>query len=1145
MSNKFQVYKQLDLSQINKDILKRWEEDDTFHQSISTREGQPTFVFYEGPPSANGMPGIHHVMARAIKDTFCRYKTMKGFRVHRKAGWDTHGLPVELAVEKTLGITKDDIGKKISVAEYNAACRTEVMKYTREWEELTRLMGYWVNMDDPYVTYDSRYMETVWNLLKQLFDKNLLYKGYSIQPYSPAAGTGLSSHELNQPGCYRDVKDTTAVAQFKAIRNEKSEFLFENVETDLYFLAWTTTPWTLSSNTALCVGPKITYIKVRTFNPYTGEPVTLILAKNLLTAHFDPKNEGLALEDYSPGDKKIPYRVLGEYIGTELQGLSYEQLIDWVKPKGDAFRVITGDFVTTEDGTGIVHIAPTFGADDDRVAKLHGISPLIVDDLEGKRQPLVDRNGRFFLIENMDPAFVAEYVNQLSYYEFAGRFVKNAYDEKLTEDDATVDIDICVMLKKENKAFKVEKHVHSYPHCWRTDKPILYYPLDSWFIRTTAVKDKMIALNNTINWKPASTGTGRFGNWLENLVDWNLSRSRFWGTPLPIWRTEDGLETKCIGSVEELMTEMNSAVVAGVLDKNIFEGFEIGNNSKENYELIDLHRPFVDDIFLVSASGKKMFREPDLIDVWFDSGSMPYAQSHFPFENKDKFKQVFPADFIAEGVDQTRGWFFTLHAIATMIDESVAFKNIISNGLVLDKNGNKMSKRLGNAVDPFITIEENGSDPLRWYLLTNSQPWDNLKFDISGVDEVKRKFFGTLYNTYNFFAIYANIDGFTFAEDEIPVDERPEIDRWIISLLNTLIKEVGESYETYEPTRAGRAISEFVSENLSNWFVRLSRKRYWGGSYDKEKISAYQTLYTCLNIVAKLSAPIVPFYADLLYSDLNKITGKEADQSVHLAYFPKCNDSLINSDLEVKMALAQKASSMILGLRRKEKLKVRQPLAKIMVPVLSRDFQEQFDSVKNIILSEVNVKEVEFLTDSAGIISKKIKANFKTLGPKFGKLMKLISVEIAGFNQEDISRIEKSGGCELNINGETISLNLEDVEIQTEDIPGWLVASEGGLTIALDINLTEELKQEGIAREFINKIQNIRKESNFEVTDRVVLKIQKHDFYNSAVELFKDYITTQTLASELVMVDLITTENSQLVEIDTDVEARIQVVRNT
>jgi len=1299
MSNKFQVYKQLDLSQINKDVLKRWEADDTFHKSISTREGHPTFVFYEGPPSANGMPGIHHVMARAIKDTFCRYKTMKGFRVHRKAGWDTHGLPVELSVEKTLGITKDDIGKKISVAEYNAACRTEVMKYTREWEELTRLMGYWVNMDDPYITYDNRYIETVWWLLKQLFEKNLLYKGYTIQPFSPAAGTGLSSHELNQPGCYRDVKDTTAVAQFKAIRNEKSEFLFKNLETNLYFLAWTTTPWTLPSNTALCVGPKITYLTVQTFNPYTGDPVTLILAKNLLAAHFDPKNDSLALEDYSVGDKKIPYRVLGEYSGTELQGINYEQLINWVKPKGDAFRVITGDFVTTEDGTGIVHIAPTFGADDDRVAKQHGIAPLIVDDLEGKRQPLVDRNGRFFLIENMDPSFVSEYVNQLSYSEFAGRFVKNAYDETLTEDDATADIDICVMLKKENKAFKVEKHVHTYPHCWRTDKPILYYPLDSWFIRTTAVKDQMIALNNTINWKPASTGTGRFGNWLENLVDWNLSRSRFWGTPLPLWRTEDGMETKCIGSVEELMNEMNAAVTAGVLDKNIFEGFVIGNNSKENYELIDLHRPFVDDIFLVSASGKKMFREPDLIDVWFDSGAMPYAQHHYPFglpptpsegggaeeapsnfpqggeldpkyqtarssaypllkelaekqkENPteaeiflwnnlrgkklegykfrrqhiiDQFivdfvclkKQLiievdggyhslpevefsdkqrtdifesfgykvirfsneqilneievvleevirvlnslplggrvgdgalgipFPADFIAEGVDQTRGWFFTLHAISTMISGSVAFKNIISNGLVLDKSGNKMSKRLGNAVEPFAAIEENGSDPLRWYMLTNSQPWDNLKFDISGVDEVKRKFFGTLYNTYNFFAMYANIDGFTYAEEEIPVPDRPELDQWIISLLNTLIKEVGESYETYEPTWAGRAISEFVSENLSNWFVRLSRKRYWGGSYDQDKVSAYQTLYTCLNVVAKLSAPIAPFFSDLLYTDLNKITGKETDQSVHLSDFPACDESVINSDLEQRMALAQKASSMILSLRRKEKLKVRQPLAKIMVPVLSKDFQEQFDAVKNIILSEVNVKEVEYLTDAAGIISKKIKANFKTLGPKYGKLMKQISGEIAVFTQENISQIEKSGVYNLNINGEHVLLSLEDVEIQTEDIPGWLVASEGGLTIALDINLTEELKQEGIAREFINKIQNIRKDSDFEVTDRIVLKIQKHEFYNAAVLLFKDYISNQTLASELVMVDLIESVNSHLVEIDTDVEARIQVLRN-
>jgi isoleucyl-tRNA synthetase len=913
----------------------------------------------------------------------------------------------------------------------------------------------------------------------------------------------------------------------------------------LYFLAWTTTPWTLPSNTALCVGPKITYVKVRSFNPYTGTPVTLILAKNLLATHFDPKNAELALEDYQVGDKKIPYKVLAEYTGTELEGVKYEQLINWVKPKGDAFRVITGDFVTTEDGTGIVHIAPTFGADDDRVAKQSGISPLIVDDREGKRQPLVDRNGRMFLVENMSPEFVAEYVNVEAYSEYAGRFVKNAYDDTLTEEDATLDIDICVMLKKENKAFKVEKHVHNYPHCWRTDKPILYYPLDSWFIRTTAVKDKMIELNNTINWKPASTGTGRFGNWLENLVDWNLSRSRFWGTPLPIWRTEDGSEAKCIGSTEELMAEIKAAVVAGVMDKNIFEGFEVGNNSKENYDKIDLHRPFVDDIVLVSASGKKMFREPDLIDVWFDSGAMPYAQRHYPFEYKEKFNEVFPADFIAEGVDQTRGWFFTLHAIATMIDESVSFKNIISNGLVLDKNGNKMSKRLGNAIEPFAAIEDNGSDPLRWYMLTNSQPWDNLKFDMAGVDEVKRKFFGTLYNTYNFFAMYANIDGFTYAEEEIPVSERPELDQWIISLLNSLVKEVGESYESYEPTRAGRAISEFVSENLSNWFVRLSRKRYWGGSYDNDKISAYQTLYTCLNTIAKLMAPIAPFYADLLYTDLNKITGKETDQSVHLAEFPTCDESLINTDLEQKMDLAQKASSMILALRRKEKLKVRQPLAKIMVPVLNPEFKAHFEAVKNIILSEVNVKEVEYITDSEGIIKKKIKANFKTLGPKYGKLMKQISGEIAAFSQHNIGQLEKSGNYPLSIEGQEILIGLEDVEIQTEDIPGWLVASEGGLTIALDINLTEELKQEGIAREFINKIQNIRKDSDFEVTDRIVLKIQKHDFYNQAVTNFSEYISNQTLASELVMVDNLDEANSSLVEIDADVEARIQVIRNS
>ena len=1146
MSDKFRVYKQLDLSQVNKDVLKKWETDDTFHKSISTREGNETFVFYEGPPSANGMPGIHHVMARAIKDTFCRYKTMKGFRVHRKAGWDTHGLPVELSVEKSLGITKEDIGTKITVEEYNAACRREVMKYTKEWEDLTRLMGYWVNMDDPYVTYDNRYIETVWWLLKKLFDKGLLYKGYTIQPYSPAAGTGLSSHELNQPGCYRDVKDTTAVAQFAVIRDEKSEFLYEGVDSPLYFLAWTTTPWTLPSNTALCVGPKINYVKVKSFNPYTGDPATLILAKDLLSAHFNPKHAGLSFDDYKPGDKKIPFEVVGEYTGAQLAGVNYEQLINWVQPKGDAFRVITGDFVTTEDGTGIVHIAPTFGADDDRVAKQNNIAPLLVEDQEKKNQPLVDRKGRFFKIENMAADFVEAQVNQETYTEFSGRYVKNEYDDLLDESYSTVDVDIAVMLKKDNKAFKIEKHEHSYPHCWRTDKPILYYPLDSWFIKTTAVKDKLIELNNTINWKPKSTGTGRFGNWLENLVDWNLSRSRFWGTPLPIWRTEDGSQTKCIGSVEDLMAEIEKAVAAGVMSKNPFEGFEAGKFDDENYDKIDLHRPYVDDIFLVSDDGQKMFREPDLIDVWFDSGAMPYAQNHFPFENAERYspekgKGVFPADFIAEGVDQTRGWFFTLHAIATMIDESVAFRNIISNGLVLDKNGNKMSKRLGNAVDPFETIEQYGSDPLRWYMLTNSQPWDNLKFDVGGIDEVRRKFFGTLYNTYGFFALYANVDGFRFKEAAIPVSERPEIDRWIISLLNSLVKEVGDSLEAYEPTRAGRAISEFVTENLSNWFVRLSRKRYWGGEYDQDKLSAYQTLYTCLVTVAKLAAPMAPFYADQLYSDLNKLTALEPDQSVHLAEFPTADESLIEADLEEKMAIAQKASSMILGLRRKEKLKVRQPLAKIMVPVLNPHFKEQFEAVENIILSEVNVKEVEYLTDTAGIIKKKIKPNFKTLGPKFGKMMKQISGAVAQFGQEEIDTLEKEGRCEVKVGNETVVLNSEDVEIMTEDIPGWLVSTEGGMTIALDINLTDELKQEGVAREFVNKIQNLRKESNFEVTDRITIKIEKHEFFNDSVLNFREYIGNQTLAESLELVDKLSETEAARVEIDQDVSALIQL----
>jgi len=1279
MSNKFKEYRQLNLSQINKDVLERWEKDDTFHKSITTREGRETFVFYEGPPSANGMPGIHHVMARAIKDIFCRYKTMQGFRVHRKAGWDTHGLPVELGVEKALGITKDDIGKKITVEEYSQACKKEVMKYTREWEDLTRLMGYWVNMDDPYITYDNRYIETVWWLLKQIYNKGLLYKGYTIQPYSPAAGTGLSSHELNQPGCYRDVKDTTAIAQFKAIRNERSEFLYDGVDTDLYFLAWTTTPWTLPSNTALCVGPNIRYVKVRSFNPYTGEPVTLILARDLFPVYFSAKIADLPLEDYNPGDKNIPYKVLAEYGGEELKGVQYEQLIDWVKPEGKAFEVITGDFVTIEDGTGIVHIAPTFGADDDRVAKQHGISPLIVKDQEGKNQALVDKKGRFYPTIDLDPEFVKKYVNTETYHEFAGRSVKNEYDDKLDDDAPTVDVDIAVMLKQQNKAFKIEKHVHSYPHCWRTDKPVLYYPLDSWFIKSTAVKDKMVELNKTINWKPVSTGTGRFGNWLENLVDWNLSRSRYWGTPLPIWRTEDASEEICIGSVEELMNEIQKSVDAGFMPKNPFEGFEVGDNSDENYDKVDLHKSHVDDIVLVSPKGKKMYREADLIDVWFDSGAMPYAQHHYPFsplpgspkggekiprwstadkmtyrilkelakKQKDhsteaevflwqnlkgkqlgyKFRRqhiidqfiadfvclkkrlivevdggyhtlpdvqisdeertnrlkelgfkvirftneevihdiesvlkkikdmlntlplgegwggaaLFPADFIAEGVDQTRGWFFTLHAIATMIDESVAFKNIISNGLVLDKNGVKMSKRLGNAVDPFETIETYGSDPLRWYMITNAQPWDNLKFDIAGVEEVRRKFFGTLYNTYSFFALYANVDGFKYAEEEILVDKRPEIDRWIISLLNSLVKEVGESYESYEPTRAGRAIAEFVTENLSNWFVRLSRKRYWGGEYSEDKISAYQTLYACLTTVAKLMAPIAPFYADQLFDDLNKVTGKETDQSVHLANFPKYDEALIDKDLEEKMGIAQKASSMILALRRKEKLKVRQPLARIMVPVLNPHFREQFEAVSNIILAEVNVKEVEFLTDTAGVIKKKIKPNFKTLGPKYGKMMKQISAAINQLDQAGISTFESAGEYEITAGDEKIRLTMDDVEIQTEDIPGWTVATEGQMTIALDINVTEELKEEGIAREFINKIQNLRKESNFEVTDRISLKIEKHAEYNMAVEKHKEYICVQTLAESLTLVDSVDLALAKEAEIDKDVVAKIEI----
>ncbi len=1146
MAEKFKEYKQLDLSRINTQVLKRWEEDDTFHKSISTREGHTPFVFYEGPPSANGMPGIHHVMARTIKDIFCRYKTMKGFRVHRKAGWDTHGLPVELSVEKSLNITKEDIGKNISVEDYNAACRKEVMKYTREWEQLTRLMGYWVNMDDPYITYDSRYIESVWWLLKKIYDKGLLYKGYTIQPYSPAAGTGLSSHELNQPGCYRDVKDTTVVAQFKAIRNERSEFLFKGTDSDVYFLAWTTTPWTLPSNTALCVGPDITYAKVRSVNPYTGQPVTLLLAKDLLHVFFNPENENLPLEDYKPGDKKIPFRILEEYSGKALAGVQYEQLIEWVKPEGKAFEVITGDFVTIEEGTGIVHIAPTFGADDDRVAKQNGISPLVIRDADGKTQALVDRKGRFFPVHNMSEAFVEKFVNTENYRPFAGRSVKNEYDDKLEEDAPTVDLDISVMLKHHNKAFKIEKHVHNYPHCWRTDKPVLYYPLDSWFIKTTAVKERLVALNNTINWKPPSTGTGRFGNWLENLVDWNLSRSRYWGTPLPIWRSEDGSEAICIGSTEALMKEIEKAIAAGFMKENPYGKFKPGDTSAENYKNIDLHKPYIDQVVLVSPSGKKMYREPDLIDVWFDSGAMPYAQHHFPFnplfEGADwGSTALFPADFIAEGVDQTRGWFFTLHAIATMVSDSVAFKNIISNGLVLDKNGNKMSKRYGNAVDPFETIEKYGSDPLRWYLITNAQPWDNLKFDIAGVEEVKRKFFGTLYNTYNFFALYANVDDFHFAEKEIPVNQRPELDQWIISLLNSLIKEVEQSYENYEPTRAGRAISEFVTENLSNWFVRLSRKRYWGGEYTEDKISAYQTLYTCLENVALLLAPIAPFYADLLYTDLIKGKAGGKEKSVHLARFPVFEENMINKDLEEKMGIAQKASSMVLALRRKEKLKVRQPLAKIMIPVPNEHFRQQFESVQNIVLTEVNVKEVEFISDATGVIRKKIKPDFKTLGPKYGKRMKQITTALAGFSQQDIEKLEKTGEISILEGADRITLTREDVEILTEDIPGWTVATEGPLTIALDIHISESLREEGIAREFINKIQNLRKDKGLEVTDRISLKILKHNQINRAVLNHKSYICAQTLAADLELVDRLDPSAAREVEIEQGVVTRIDL----
>ena len=1132
MKTKFPEYKGLDLTRINKEIEKFWKDNNTFEQSLEIRKDSPAFIFYEGPPSANGTPGIHHVMARAVKDIFCRYKTQKGYRVDRKAGWDTHGLPIELAVEKTLGITKDDIGKQISISAYNDTCRREVMKYTREWEELTDRMGYWINMDDPYITYDNKYIETVWHLLKRLFDNDLLYKGYTIQPYSPAAGTGLSSHELNQPGCYRDVKDTTIVALFKLNEDDRSEFLFRDTDTDVYILAWTTTPWTLPSNTALAMGPSMDYVSVKTYNPYSGQPITVVLAKALVETYFPVENRDLEWDSYKTGDKNIPYIVVGEYKGKAFERVSYEQLIDWVKPRKPAFKVLLGDFVTTEEGTGIVHIAPTFGADDYRIAQANDIPALIVVDREGNTQPMVDRHGRFFKIEELDESFVSEYVNQNAYEDFSGRFVKNEYDESIPEGTETTDVAIAVNLKQQHKTFQIAKYVHNYPHCWRTDKPVLYYPMSSWFIRTTGVKERLIALNNTINWKPASTGTGRFGQWLENLVDWNLSRSRFWGTPLPIWMTEDKKEMKCIGSVGELKTEIDKTISAGIMMENPLADYITGNNTDENYQKFDLHRPFVDEIWLVSDSGKKMYREPDLIDGWFDSGAMPYAQWHYPFEKSTEFDQLFPADFIAEGVDQTRGWFFTLHAIATMVSDSVSFKNIVSNGLVLDKNGNKMSKRLGNTVDPIGTIEKYGADPLRWYMMTNSQPWDNLKFDADGVDEVKRKLFGTLYNTYSFFALYANIDGFNFRDEEIPLNERPEIDRWIISLLNSLIKEVDEQFDNYEPTRAGRGIQEFIIENLSNWYVRLNRKRYWGGDFTKDKKSAYQTLYTCLETVSMLMAPMAPFYAEHLFTGLNSVSGRHPEKSVHLTDFPVYNESRIDKGLEERMGLAQRISSMVLGLRRKVNIKVRQPLNKLMIPVLDNGFQEKVDALKDLILTEINVKDIEFLSDTSGILVKRIKPNFKSLGPRFGKLMKTIAAEVQNMSQKDIASFEARGEWKLEASGEEIILFPEDVEITTEDIPGWLVAIDGSLTVALDVTITEELRYEGIAREFINRIQNYRKESGFEVTDKIYILIMKHESLNNAIDRHRENIGIQTLADRVQLVDNLDMENARKVELE-------------
>ena len=1142
----FNEYKGLDLVAVGKEVLDRWKKNDTFRKSLEVREGAPEFIFFEGPPSANGMPGIHHVMARSIKDSICRYKTQSGYRVERRAGWDTHGLPVELGVEKLLGITKEDIGTKISVEEYNSVCRKEVMKYTREWVSLTERIGYWVDMDDPYITYDNRYIETLWYLLKDIYSKGLLYKGYSIQPYSPAAGTGLSSHELNQPGCYRDVKDTTVVAQFEVVKDKASEILYNGSPATVYFLAWTTTPWTLPSNTALCVGPSIDYIRVLSFNPYTGTPAVYVVAEALLHDHFNPKAADIPLEDYKPGDKLVPYKVLdGKFKGEELAGISYRQLIPWINPGEGAFRVILGDYVTTDAGTtGVVHIAPTFGADDDKVAKAAGVPPLMVVDRNGDRQAQVDRKGRFYRIEDMDPEFVKAKVSE-DYKEYAGRYVKNAYDDTLGPDDPTLDIDICVMLKQQGKAFRIEKHVHSYPHCWRTDKPVIYYPLDSWFIRTTAVRDKMIELNNTITWKPESTGTGRFGKWLENIQDWNLSRSRYWGTPLPVWRTEDGKEEKCIGSLKELYAEIEKAVAAGIMASNPLKEkeFDPEDMSKENYGRIDLHRPYVDNIYLVSDSGRKMVRETDLIDVWFDSGAMPYAQEGL--RNQDSPKFGCTADFIAEGVDQTRGWFYTLHAIHTMVSGTCAFKRVISNGLVLDKDGNKMSKRLGNAVDPFKAMDKYGPDALRWYMLTNSQPWDNLKFDEAGVDEVRRKFFGTLYNTYSFFALYANVDGFDINSLVIPVSERPEIDRWIISLLNSLVKDVVAAYEDYDVTTAGRLIQDFVCDHLSNWYVRLNRKRFWGGSMDQDKLSAYQTLYEVLVDVAKMAAPIAPFFMERMYLDL--VPGAE---SVHFVAMPEYDGASVDKDLEERMDLAQRASSMVLALRRKVNIKVRQPLSKLVIPVIDKKVEEQLEKVKVLLLGEVNVKDAEFISDTAGLITKKIRPNFKTLGKKYGAKMKAIAAAFGQLSQEDIAAIQTAENEDkeymLHLSDGDVAICKGDYEISSEDMPGWLVATDGPLTLALDITVTDDLKREGTARELINRIQNLRKDSDFDVTDKIEVKIFADGDDRSEIEdslgSFKDYVASQTLAKCISVASLADAGDAREVEWN-DSAIRISVSR--